>query len=164
MIEVLGGLLIGTAVSGVVPFINAELLVAGVVVAAPQVGIPAIALVSAVGQMITKTALFLAARCAPHRLTGKGRVALDRAASTVAARGGAVSTLVFTSALTGLPPFFGTSLAAGALGMRLRSFVASGGVGRIVRFAVIACAARAVGGDAMELLASVPGVHALVGG
>jgi membrane protein YqaA with SNARE-associated domain len=164
MIEVLGGLLIGTAVSGVVPFINAELLVAGVVVAAPQIGIPAIALVSAVGQMVTKTALFLAARYAPHRLQGKARAALDRAASYVAARGGAAGSLVFTSALTGLPPFFGTSLAAGALGMRLRSFVASGGIGRIVRFAVIAWAARAVGGDALDLLAWAPHVHQLIGG
>jgi membrane protein YqaA with SNARE-associated domain len=164
MIEVLGGLLIGTAVSGVVPVINAELLVAGVVVAAPHIGIPAIALVSAVGQMLTKTALFLVARCAPHRLRGKARAALERAASAVAARGGAAGTLVFTSALTGLPPFFGTSLAAGALGMRARSFVASGGVGRIVRFAVIAWTVRAVGGDALGMFAGAPEMLERVGG
>jgi len=54
--EILIGLLIGTAVSDVVPLINAELLVAGVVVAAPHVGVPAIALVAAAGQMFTKTA------------------------------------------------------------------------------------------------------------
>jgi membrane protein YqaA with SNARE-associated domain len=152
MIEVLGGLLVGAAVSGVVPVLNAELLVAGVVIAAPQIAIPAIALVAAAGQMFTKSALFMAARCAPHRLKGKSRGALDRAAATVAQRGGAATSLVLTSALTGLPPFFGVSLAAGALGMRLRSFVASGAVGRVVRFAAVAWAARAVGGDALEVL------------
>jgi membrane protein YqaA with SNARE-associated domain len=154
--EILGGLLIGTAVSGVVPVINAELLVAGVVVAAPQVGVPAIALVSAAGQMFTKTALFLMARWAPHRLRGKARLAVERASAAVRARGGAVGSLVFTSALTGLPPFFGVSVAAGALGMRARSFLASGGIGRIVRFAVIAWAAREMGAG-LELLAAAEG-------
>jgi membrane protein YqaA with SNARE-associated domain len=153
--EILGGLLIGTAVSGVVPLINAELLVVGAVVAAPHIGIPAISLVSATGQMLTKTGLFLAARWAPHRLPRGARVALERAAAAVAARGAAISSLVFTSALTGLPPFFGVSLAAGALGVRARSFVASGGIGRIVRFAVIGWAAREMGGDAIELMASL---------
>ena len=154
--EVLGGLLIGTAISGIVPVINAELLVAGVVVAAPHVSVPAIALASAAGQMFTKTALFLLARWAPHRVRGKARLALERATAAVSARTGTVRSLVFASALTGLPPFFGVSLAAGALGMRVRSFLASGGVGRIVRFAVIAWAAREMGGG-LDLLAAGEG-------
>jgi membrane protein YqaA with SNARE-associated domain len=154
--EILGGLLIGTAVSGVVPVINAELLVAGVVVAAPHVGVPAIALVSASGQMFTKTALFLLAKWAPHRLRGRARLAVERASAAVRARGGTVGSLVFTSALTGLPPFFGVSVAAGALGMRVRSFLASGGIGRIARFAVIAWAAREMGAG-LDLLASAEG-------
>jgi membrane protein YqaA with SNARE-associated domain len=164
MIEVLGGLLIGTAVSGAVPVLNAELLVAGVVVAAPHVGVPAVALVAAVGQMLTKSALFLGARWAPHRLKGKARAALDRVSAGVAARGGAAGSLVFASALTGLPPFFGVSLAAGALGMRFGTFITSGGVGRLVRFAVIAWAARAVGGDALDVFAWASLVPEQLGG
>src|SRR5262245_50906013 len=135
MVEILGGLLIGTAVSGVVPVLNAELLVVGVVIAAPEIGIPLIAMVSATGQMLTKTAHLSLARWAPHRLRGKAKAALDRAYEKVGKRKGAVSSLVFTSAVTGLPPFFGVSLAAGALGMRMRNFVATGGAGRLVRFA-----------------------------
>ena len=166
MFEVLGGLLIGTAVSGVVPVLNAELLVVGAVVAAPHISIPAIALVSATGQMLTKTALFLMARLAPHRLKGspKARAALDRAEKAVAARGGTAGSLVFASALTGLPPFFGVSLAAGAVGMRLRSFLATGGIGRLVRFAVIAWVAREVGGEALDLLASISPLSETAGG
>jgi len=157
MWEILGGLLVGTAVSGVVPVLNAELLVASVVVAAPHIGIPLVALVSATGQMLTKTALFALARWTPHRLTGKARVAVDKAARAVGSRGRAASSLVFTSAITGLPPFFGVSLAAGAVGMRTRSFVASGGAGRLLRFAVIAWLAREVGGSALGMFGAVGG-------
>ena len=55
MFDVLVGLLIGSLVSGLVPVVNAELLVAGAAVAAPGIGVPAVAAVSAFGQMVTKT-------------------------------------------------------------------------------------------------------------
>lgn len=164
MSEILAGLLLGTAASGILPLVNAELLVVGVVLAAPEIGIPLIAAVSTAGQMVTKTALFGFARWAPGRLKGKARAALDRASAAVTARGGAASSLVFTSAVTGLPPFYGTSLAAGALGMRLRSFVVSGTAGRLVRFAAIAWAARYVGEGALDVLASLAPAGAVVGG
>jgi membrane protein YqaA with SNARE-associated domain len=155
MWEVLAGLLIGTAASGIIPLINAELLVIGVVVAAPEIGIPLVAAVSTTGQMCSKTVLFSVARWAPARLRGKARAALDRASGAVAKRGGAAGSLVFTSAFTGVPPFYGMSLAAGALGMRLSSFVLSGGAGRLVRFALIAWTARYVGGEALDRFAAL---------
>ena len=142
MWEILGGLLIGTAVSGLVPLVNAELLVTGAAIAAPGVGVPIVAAVSAVGQMLTKTLLFGVARWAPSRLPLKARSALERASQAVASRGSAADSVVFTSAAVGLPPFFGISLAAGAVGMSLRRFVISGGAGRLVRFGVLAWAAR----------------------
>jgi membrane protein YqaA with SNARE-associated domain len=71
---------------------------------------------------------------------------------------------VFTSAAVGLPPFYGVSLAAGALGMRTRSFVLSGAAGRLVRFGVLAWAARNVGEGVLELLAAQPIAAAVVGG
>jgi membrane protein YqaA with SNARE-associated domain len=145
MWQILGGLLIGTVVSGVVPVVNAELLVAGAAVAAPGIGVPLVAAVSTVGQMVSKTLLFAVARWAPGRLPEKARATLERASQSVARRGGAAGSLVFTSAAVGLPPFYGVSLAAGALGMRLRTFVVSGGAGRLVRFGALAWAARYVG-------------------
>ena len=164
MWEILGGLLLGTAASGILPLVNAELLVVGVVVAAPEIGVPLVAAVSATGQMLTKTMLFGLARLAPGRLKGKARAALDRAAGAVTARGGAASSLIFASAVTGVPPFYGVSLAAGALGMRLRSFLVSGTAGRLLRFAAIAWAARLAGNGATELLASLAPIGAAVGG
>lgn len=152
MWEILGGLLVGCAVSGVLPLVNAELLVAGAALAAPGIGVPLVAAVSAAGQMITKTALFGLARWAPSRLPEKGRSALARASAALERRGSAVGSLVFTSAAVGLPPFYGVSLAAGALGMRTRSFVLSGGAGRLVRFGVLAWVARHVGVGLLEAL------------
>ncbi|MSR21065.1 MAG: hypothetical protein EXR91_08805 [Gemmatimonadetes bacterium] len=43
MWEILGGLLLGTAASGILPLVNAELLAVGVVVAAPEIGVPLVA-------------------------------------------------------------------------------------------------------------------------
>jgi membrane protein YqaA with SNARE-associated domain len=145
MWEILAGLLVGTAVSGILPLVNAELLVVGAAVAAPEIGVPLVVVVSTAGQMSTKALLYGVARSAPGRLPPKARAVLDKASGALAARGGAASSLVFTSAAVGVPPFYGVSLAAGALGMRPRSFLVSGAVGRVVRFGVIAWAARWAG-------------------
>jgi membrane protein YqaA with SNARE-associated domain len=152
MWEILGGLLIGSAISGILPLVNAELLVAGAALAAPGIGVPLVAAVSTAGQMITKTVLFGLARWAPSRLPPKGQAALARASGALERRGSAVGSLVFTSAAVGLPPFYGVSLAAGALGMRTRSFLLSGGAGRLVRFGVLAWTARHVGVGLLEAL------------
>lgn len=152
MWEVLGGLLIGCAVSGLLPVVNAELLVVGAAVAAPAIGVPALAAASAAGQMMTKTFLFGVARWAPSRLPSRARRVLGRASAAVNRRGGAAGSLVFTSAAVGLPPFYGVSLAAGALGMRLRSFLWTGATGRLLRFGVLAWATRHVGAGLTEVL------------
>lgn len=145
MWEILGGLLIGTAVSGIVPLINAELLVVGAAIAAPGIGVPVLAAVSTAGQMSTKTVLYGVARWAPGWLPPRARAVLDRASGALAARGGTASSLVFASAAIGVPPFYGVSLAAGALKMRLQDFLVSGAVGRVVRFGALAWTARYVG-------------------
>lgn len=145
MFEILGGLLIATAISGIVPIVNAEILVVAAAVTLPAAGVPLVALASTIGQMSTKTSLFAVARWAPSRLPAKARNALDRAAGAVSRREGAASGLVFTSAATGLPPFYGVSLATGALGMRLSTFVLAGSTGRFVRFGLLAWLGRAMG-------------------
>jgi membrane protein YqaA with SNARE-associated domain len=145
MWEILGGLLIGTAVSGIVPLVNAELLVVGAAIAAPGIGVPFVVAASTAGQMSTKTLLYGVARWAPGRLPPRARAVLERASAALAARGGAGRSLVFASAAIGVPPFYGVSLAAGALKMRLQDFLVSGTAGRIIRFGALALAARYVG-------------------
>jgi membrane protein YqaA with SNARE-associated domain len=138
MWEVIGGLLLATAISGVIPIVNAELVVVAAAAALPAVGIPLVAAVSTAGQMSTKTSLFALARWAPARLPNKARQALEKGAQRMERSSGTASSLVFASAATGFPPFYGVSLATGALGMRLSSFVLAGSLGRFVRFGVLA--------------------------
>ncbi|MBT8488986.1 MAG: hypothetical protein HKN72_10660 [Gemmatimonadetes bacterium] len=162
MLEILGGLVVATAVSGVLPIVNAELLVVTAAAALPAVGVPLVAIASTVGQMSTKFSLFAVARWAPSRLPVKARRALDRAARPLEQRDGAVSSLVFASAATGIPPFYGVSLAAGALGVKPVSFLATGSLGRLARFAVLAWLGQRVGSEALEMFAGV--IPAVVGG
>jgi membrane protein YqaA with SNARE-associated domain len=146
MWEAIGGLLVASAISGVVPLVNAELLVVGTAAALPAAGIPLIAAVSAVGQMTAKTLLFELARRAPSRLPARARTAIEDASTSVRRRGGTAWSLVFTSAATGLPPFYGVSVASGALGVRRADFVCAGGLGRFLRFGALAWLGATVGG------------------
>ena len=155
MLDILGGLLLATAVSGILPIINAELLVVTAAAALPAVGVPLVAIASTLGQMSTKFSLFAVARWAPRRLPAKARRALDRATRPLEEREGAVSSLVFASAATGVPPFYGVSLAAGALGVKPASFLASGSLGRLARFAILAWLGHRVGSEALEMFAGV---------
>lgn len=162
MWEILGALLVGTAISGIVPIVNAELLVAAAAVALPAVGLPLVVAVSTVGQMVTKTLLFALARWAPSKLPRKARAALDRASEAVSAREGGAGSLVFTSAAIGLPPFYGVSLACGVVRMRLVTFLVAGGAGRAVRFGCLAWAAHHLGASGADLF--VERVTFFVGG
>jgi membrane protein YqaA with SNARE-associated domain len=139
--EVVGGLFVASAVSGLVPLVSAELLVVGAAGAAGPAALPAIALASASGQMVSKTMLYVVARWAPARLPERAQDALRRAARGAGARPSATWTTLLASAGLGLPPFYGVSLAAGALRVRSATFVSLGFLGRFVRFGALAAAA-----------------------
>lgn len=155
MSEILGGLLVASALSGIVPVINAELLVLVAAAAVPALGVPLVAVISTIGQMSTKFSLFAVARWAPSRLPKRARSALERASRPLEKRQGAVWSLLFTSATTGVPPFYGVSLAAGAIGVRTSSFLTSGTLGRLIRFGVLAWIGQSVGPDAIAAFAGI---------
>jgi membrane protein YqaA with SNARE-associated domain len=163
MWEILGGLLLGSLVSGIVPLVNAELLVVASAAALPPMGAPLVAVVSTLGQMVTKTSLFGLARWAPSWLPKKAHARLEGASRALAERDGAAGSVVLTSAITGLPPFYGVSLAAGALGMRLSRFVGFGSAGRLVRFGALAWAGSQFGAGALELIADASTLSATGG-
>ena len=140
---------VASVVSGLIPFVNAEVVVAGAAVAAPPgYTIPVIA-VCAIGQMIAKVALYGGMRWLPERLPAKATERLERASDRVNKLEHAGFTLVLVSATVGLPPFYLISLAAGAMKLNLAGFIATGMAGRVVRFAIIAYGAVAAG-DAIQ--------------
>ena len=161
--DVFLGVLTAAAVSGVLPLVNAELLILGAAAAVPMAGVPWVILACTVGQMSTKTALFGLARWAPAYLPEKARARLARASEAASQREGAVGSVIFTSALTGLPPFYGTSLACGALGTHPGGFVAAGLLGRGLRFAVLGWLGHTLGSRAITLFQD-GGVLALLAG
>jgi membrane protein YqaA with SNARE-associated domain len=148
-VETIGGIFLGTLVSGVVPLVNAELpVVAAAGAAATGAWLPSVAVVavvSAAGQMTSKTVTFGVARWAPARLPRKAQAVIAEASARASDAPTAVWTSILASAATGVPPFYGTAIAAGALGVRAVTSVAFGFLGRLARFGVLALGAGAAG-------------------
>lgn len=142
--ELLGSVFLGSVVSGIIPFVNAEIIVAAAAVAEPSDLWPLV-IVSSAGQMLAKVALYILARWVPDRLPQRAKKALERASARVEkVRAGGLG-LVFVSSLTGLPPFYIVSLAAGVVKLNLLGVVFAGTAGRIIRFAILSYAAVAAG-------------------
>jgi membrane protein YqaA with SNARE-associated domain len=122
----------GAVVSSLVPVVNAELLLMGLALASPAAA-PLLVVAMAAGQMVGKSILFLGGGCLTRASleTRLARWGLDRPGR----RAGAP--LVGISALTGLPPFYLVSIAAPALGVSFRTFLALGFAGRLLRFGAL---------------------------
>ncbi|HSK03931.1 MAG TPA: VTT domain-containing protein [Kofleriaceae bacterium] len=132
--------LIISVLSGLVPVVNGELyLIAAIVVADDPVVALVLAVIVALGQMIAKIGLYHAARGATElgRSTRFGQK-LERAQLLVERWQGKPLTLLFVSAVTGLPPFYLVSLLAGILRIRFGTFLLLGIVGRVIRFVALA--------------------------
>lgn len=131
---------------GVIPLLNVEAYLLALSAVVPQAETIPVALAASLGQMLGKSLLYLA---------GKGLVRLpfrrsderirEMAARLARAEGGAMA-LVLASAVTGIPPFYGVSLAAGMLRMRFGRFFAVGCVGAFLRFAAVLSLARLFSG------------------
>ncbi len=122
----------GAVVSSLVPIVNAELLLMGLAFATPAAA-PLLVVVMAAGQMVGKSVLFLGGGRLT-RATLEGRLARWRLDGL---RRGAGAPLIAVSAFTGLPPFYLVSVAAPALGVRFRTFLAMGLAGRLLRFGAL---------------------------
>ena len=148
-IALLTSAFVASVVSGFIPFVNAEVVVAGAAVAAPPGYMIPVILVCSIGQMLAKVALYAGMRWLPDRLPAKATERLDRASEKVKKLEEAGLALVLVSAIVGLPPFYLISLAAGAMKLNLTGFAIAGTAGRFVRFAIIAYGAVAAG-DAIK--------------
>jgi membrane protein YqaA with SNARE-associated domain len=126
-----------SAAGGLIPLINVEAWVIGVSAVGPPAALVPVVLAATVGQVSAKVVLYRAgggARAWQSRHEGSRLTALVQRLEGPASRGTAV---VFSSALTGVPPFYLVSLAAGALRYRFPRFVVLALVGRLLRFALV---------------------------
>ena len=114
--------------------------------------------------MLAKATLFSVARWAPSKLPKKARARLDRASEKVASYKRGPASLIFASAVSGIPPFYGVSLACGALGMRLRTFLIMGSAGRALRFGILTWVGGQFGGPVLEFLTGSSAAAVIGGG
>lgn len=137
----LAGIYAGTflfcAIGGIVPLMNAELLVLYLGATASHSQFPALILLAALGQMSAKAVLYQAGRGALKLPLGRGQAKIEALRARLSKSGQAAGGVTFVSALTGFPPFYAISVVAGTLGWPFARFLAWGTVGRILRFSVL---------------------------
>ncbi len=132
--------LFGTSfASGIIPIINAELLLIGAVVSVtgPSM-IVLVVVVASLGQMAAKTAMFFGASQATRFLGEKKMAKLDKYKAKLEKHQHAPGPLVFVSSLVGLPPLYVVSILAGALSVTWWKFFVAGLAGRLLRFGGLA--------------------------
>jgi membrane protein YqaA with SNARE-associated domain len=137
-----------TAVSALIPVINAEAYLAGVAATVVADADPRklwlLALLAGTGQMIGKVLWYCAGRYALDWRWLKRRTSTPRWLANVAKwqrrindRWWLAAVLLFASAVSGFPPFAVMSVLAGQLKVPVPVFVVTGLVGRTVRFGAL---------------------------
>jgi membrane protein YqaA with SNARE-associated domain len=123
--------------SAVIPLLHAETyLVTASLIAPPELHWPLV-IAATSGQMLGKVGMYYGGR-GMRLIPGERmqrRIQLATARYREKRRIG--SSLVFVSALSGFPPFYLVSIAAGTLTFPLMPFIILGFAGRLIRFAVV---------------------------
>jgi len=136
---------VGCVVGGVFPWVNTELIVTGAALLAAPNDIAGLVALAAAGQALAKSTVYALARWAPHLLPRKLRNLLTRGRGLGRGRWSVPLTLLASSSV-GLPPFFLTTVAAGALRVPFAVFAATGLVGTVLRYSVLAYGATLLTG------------------
>jgi len=124
-----------TVVSAIVPWVNAEIIVLSLpAVARSPLALAALVCIATAGQMVGKCVVYRAARRGAEAPSPKVRAQLAKWQARFDAHRWAPAVLVLWSSASGLPPFYVTTMLAGALKMNFPLFLAAGTVGRLVRF------------------------------
>jgi membrane protein YqaA with SNARE-associated domain len=145
MLGIYGGTFAVSLIAGLVPLVNTEVFLVALV----RLGVERssqlapIVVFAAVGQMVAKAILYYTGRSLLDLPRGryKDKVLLLRAKID---RWQSKPYLIYAvSSVLGLPPFYLTVLAAGAMRIRFDAFLVIGVLGRILRFAIIVAIAWA---------------------
>lgn len=122
---------------GIIPVLNVEAYLLSVSALMPGSGLVPVVVAASAGQMAAKSLLYLSGRGLLRLPLRTARETVDKLAARLATYRGGSNALVAVSAVTGIPPFYGVSVAAGALRLRFMAFFVVGCLGRTARFAVV---------------------------
>lgn len=122
--------------SALIPWLNSEVIMGGMAtMAATLWGQCMLVLVAAAGQMTGKCALYWAGRGVLHWPSAQQKLdAWNRKWNGQRKSG---SSVLFLSAVFGIPPFYPVSVLAGSLRISFPRFLVIGAVGRILHYAAV---------------------------
>jgi membrane protein YqaA with SNARE-associated domain len=139
VLGIYGGTFVVSAISGVFPLLNSELFLAGLVRFAVDraTQLPGIVIAASTGQMVAKIGLYFAGRRMLEQASGRHQDKIDLVRRKLESWKNKPYVIYGISSVVGLPPFFLTVLAAGAMKIRFRVFLVVGLLGRHLRFAIL---------------------------
>jgi membrane protein YqaA with SNARE-associated domain len=124
-------------VGALLPFVNTELYLIGASALAPRGMWVPLVVAGTVGAMAGKVLLYFAGRGVVKLPRGRVARGLASVQTRLEERPLAGKLLFLASATAGIPPFYVTTVAAGAVKMNFAFFVVAGFLGRLVRFTAI---------------------------
>jgi membrane protein YqaA with SNARE-associated domain len=145
MLGIYGGSFVVSIIAGLIPVVNTELFLVGLVrfgVDRPA-QLPGIVIASAVGQMVAKVGLYYAGQELLELPRGRYRAKIETVRRKIEQWRTKPYLVYAISAVVGLPPLYLTVLAAGAMKIRFIPFLVIGLAGRLLRFSVIVALAWA---------------------
>jgi membrane protein YqaA with SNARE-associated domain len=139
ILGIYGGTFVVSIIAAVLPLVNSEVFLVGVVrLAVDRVEqLPALAVAAALGQMVGKIGLYYAGMGMLELPRGKYKAKIEEIRVKLEKWKSKPYMIFAISAAVGLPPFYFTVLAAGAMKIRFKAFFVIGLIGRTLRFAVV---------------------------
>ncbi|MFB3852410.1 MAG: VTT domain-containing protein [Vicinamibacterales bacterium] len=137
---------LGAVLSALIPLVNSELVLLSLTtLPETKAGILGCALIVTAGQAVGTVILYWLARKATRWHPSRRRAAvIERWRSKFEGAPRSVASVLFVSAVTGIPPYYVTTVLSGSLHIGFARFMAVVTVGRLVRFTVIAFFPRLV--------------------
>lgn len=120
-----------------VPFLNTELYLIGASAIAPRALWVPLVVAGTAGAMAGKVLLYFAGRGVVKLPAGRMQAGLQKMQTRMEEKPLAGKLLYAVSAVVGFPPFYVTTVAAGAVEMNFVFFLVVGFLGRLVRFAAV---------------------------
>jgi len=136
VLSAVAGAAITCMAGGILPWINAELVVVGTSLLLPTEAVVLLVVCCAAAQVASKSVIYGLARWAPHRLPRRA-VGLLRRAEAYRDRRGTLAALTLSGAVIALPPLYIVTLACGLVRVRFGVFVLAALAGTILRYAIL---------------------------
>ena len=122
------------AAGALLPFVNTEIYLVGASALMPRAMWVPLVVAGSVGAMAAKVLLYFGGRGLVKLPSGRMQKGLAAMQARMEARPHVGKLIYLVSAVVGLPPFYVTTIAAGAVEMNFAFFLFAGLAGRLIRF------------------------------